>query len=145
GAPLEATRTRTLTRTGTAPRRRGCTRSEVEPEKPLPTSAPEVSRPVPGPDGTRSGCSTSVSPAKRSLARPRISSGEKRVHQGAPDAEPLIGRKDADRPHGNDCVGGDGRPARRDVADGPDLFECRERQLGKGVARLPQRLENIDL
>src|SRR5262249_34216442 len=74
-----------------------------------------------------------------------VSSGEKGVHQGAPDAESLIFRKDADRPHGNDRVGGDGRPARRDVADGPDLFQCRERQLGNSVARLPQRLEQTDL
>src|SRR5262245_47220394 len=59
-------RTRTLTRTGTVLRRRGYTRSEVGLETPLPSPAPEISRPVPGPDGTRSGCSTAASPARRS-------------------------------------------------------------------------------
>ena len=48
-----------------------------------------------------------------------ISSGKKRVHQGAPDAGALMIRKDADRPHGNNRVGGDGRFARRNVADHP--------------------------
>jgi hypothetical protein len=48
-----------------------------------------------------------------------LSSGEKRVHQGAPDAGALMIRKDANRPHGNNWVGGDGRLARRNVADHP--------------------------
>jgi hypothetical protein len=30
-----------------------------------------------------------------------LSSGEKRVHQGAPDAHALMFRKDADRSYGN--------------------------------------------
>jgi hypothetical protein len=46
-------------------------------------------------------------------------------------------RKDADRPDGDDRVGGDGRLARRDVPDRPTVDLCRERKLGKGVARLP--------
>src|SRR5262249_55231992 len=58
---------------------------------------------------------------------------------------PLMFRKNADRPHGNDRVGGDGPPARCDVADGSDLFQCCERQPGKSVSRLPQRLEDTDL
>ncbi len=49
----------------------------------------------------------------------RISSGEKRVYQGAPDACALMIRKGANRPDGDNWVGGDGRLARRDMADHP--------------------------
>jgi hypothetical protein len=54
-------------------------------------------------------------------------------------------RKDADRPHGNNWVGGDGRLARRDMADHPAAPESCERELRNGVADLPQRLEQSDL
>jgi hypothetical protein len=70
-----------------------------------------------------------------------ISSGEERVHQRAADARALVIRKDADRPHGNNWVGGDGRLARRNVADDLTLGKCGERKLGNRVASLPQRLE----
>src|SRR5205085_4639234 len=69
-----------------------------------------------------------------------ISSGENGVHQGAPDAGALMIRKDANRPHGNNWVGGDGRLARRDMANYPAVAECREGELRNDVAHLPQRL-----
>jgi hypothetical protein len=54
-------------------------------------------------------------------------------------------RKDPDRSHGDNWVGGHGRPASSNVADRPAVGCCREQQLGNGVARLPQRLEERDL
>jgi hypothetical protein len=62
-----------------------------------------------------------------------INSGEKPVHQSAPDASALMIRKDANRPYGNNWVGGDGRLARRNVADHAALAECREREFGNGL------------
>src|SRR4051794_10823683 len=74
-----------------------------------------------------------------------IRSGEKPIHQRAPDAFALMIRKDSDWPHGNNRVGGDGRLARRNLADHSGVGQCRERELGNGVARLPQCLEETDL
>src|SRR4051794_38098386 len=53
----------------------------------------------------------------------RVSGAEERVHQGAPDACALMVREDPDRPHGHNRFGGDGRPARRDMADYPAAGE----------------------
>jgi hypothetical protein len=61
-----------------------------------------------------------------------------------PDALALMLRKDADRPHGDDRVGGDGRLARRDVTDHLASALRRERERGQDVARLPQRFEQRD-
>ena len=94
-----------------------CAPSRVGLGKHLPIPAPEVSRPTPAPDGIRSGCSTSARRGERSTAPPRHQQQQKRVHQGAPDAVALKIRKDANRPHGNNWVGGDGRLARRNVPD----------------------------
>jgi len=70
-----------------------------------------------------------------------VSSDEQRIHQHAPDAGALMSRKDADRPHRDNRLGGDSRPARRNVADHLTLDQCGERELGNHVARRPQRLE----
>ena len=48
-----------------------------------------------------------------------ISSGKQRVHQCDTDAYTLVIREDADRPHGDNPVGRNGRVARRNVADHP--------------------------
>ena len=145
GDITRATQTRRPGRTQTVLPQTPCARSGVGLGSHLPTPVPEVSRPTPR--GTESEAAVVLRRAEENDHRHvrGISSGEKRVHQGAPDAVALKIREDANRPHGNNWGGGDGRLARCNVPDHAIVVSCRERELGNDVARLPQRLEQTDL